>query len=345
MSVNIVTFHREYNYGAMLQAYGLQEFIKQFDSEVGVYDYIAPEIKSKITIKQRLLNFLCRLNKKDCQIREGNYLHFCQTYLHLNCDLKRNVFVTGSDQVWNPSGAMDENYFLSFVPETAKKISYAASLGVEHIPEEKKEKFKQYIRDFSHISVREECAKECVGELWNKDILVNIDPTLLHDKHFWTQIAKPVANIPENYILVYLMHLPKNINQILKWLKKQTGNDVVVVDGQGAVQGVLTHLVHHDKAVHRAGPQEFVWLMEHAQCVVTSSFHGTAFSLIFEKEFYSVSNSPKSRIANILNICGLTAITEKQLEFTRNSNIDWQKVSDVLNQERSKSRRYFEEAL
>lgn len=344
MDVNIITFHRDYNYGAMLQAYALQEFITQLGHDVGVYDYVHPESKA-VGGKQRLISFLSRLNKKDCQIRETNYLDFCQSYLKLNSDSACKAFVTGSDQVWNPCGVMDEHYFLTFAPSTSKKLSYAASLGVHEIPEEKKALFKEYIDDFDAISVREEQGRECVSELSDKNIHVNVDPTLLHDKNFWKTIEVPVPKMPNKYILVYLMHLPKNVNKVLKWLKKQTGYDIVIVDGQGAVQGLFTNLVKHNKAVHRAGPREFVWLVNHAECIVTSSFHGTAFSLIFEKEFYAITNSSKSRLANILNKCGLSYITETDDEFVRNDNISWEHVSTVLKKEREQSAKYFKEVL
>ena len=344
MDVNIITFHRDYNYGAMLQAYALQEFLGQIGHPAGVFDYIRPKNASG-SLKQQLLDFVCRLNKKDCEIRETKYREFYKSFLKLNNDCTKSVYVTGSDQVWNPHGVMDEHYFLTFVPQTSKKISYAASLGVSEIPEERKATFKRYIQDFDAVSVREESAKECISELYDREISVNVDPTLLHDKNFWRTIAEPVENMPEKYILVYLMHLPKNINKILTWLKKETGYDIVVVDGQGAVQGVLTNAVKHNKAVHRAGPQQFVWLMDHAQCVVTSSFHGTAFSLIFEKEFYAITNSPKSRLANILNKCSLPFFEETEADFVRNDNIDWLKVSAVLKNEREKAKQYFQGVL
>lgn len=344
MDVNIITFHKEYNYGAMLQAYALQEFITQLGYNVGVYDYVRQ--KNTVTsVKQRLITFLARLNKKDCQIRESNYMNFSQSYLKLNNDSTREAFVTGSDQVWNPCGDMDQHYFLTFISPTSKKISYAASLGVKEIPQEKKAEFKKLISDFDAISVREEQAKECVSELFEKKIHVNVDPTLLHNRDFWTAIEVPVPDMSKKYILVYLMHLPKNINKVLCWLKKQTGYDIVIVDGQGAVQGVFTNLVRHDRAVHRAGPREFVWLVDHAECVVTSSFHGTAFSLIFEKEFYAITNSSKSRISNILSKCGLGSITEADDEFLRNNNIDWKNVSTVLKEEREKAAKYLREVL
>ena len=344
MDVNIITFHREYNYGAMLQAYALQEFISRLGHDAGVYDYIRPEAPAG-GLRQRTIDALCRLNRKDCRAREAKYTEFCETYLRLNRDDKRSAFVTGSDQVWNPEGELDAHYFLRFVPSSSRKLSYAASLGVPEIPEEKKALFRQYIADFDAVSVREEQAKACVSELWEKEISVNVDPTLLHGMDFWKTIENPVPDLPERYNLVYLMHLPRNINTLLAWLKQQTGYDTVVLDGQGAVQGVLANLVKHDKAVHRAGPREFVWLVDHAQCVATSSFHGTAFSLIFEKEFYAITDSPTSRISNILQKCGLSSVSESDDRFVRSSDVDWGRVAAALKNERARSAAYFNEVL
>lgn len=341
MRVDVVTFHKEYNYGAALQAFGLQVFITQLGHECGIYDYQKKE--EKPYFKQRLLNCLLKLNKKNTLIKQKRYKKFYEQYLKTNMNLSCDMYVVGSDQVWNPSCTIDPTFFLNFAPEAAIKISYAASLGVSEIPEDKKPFFRRYLKNFYAISVREDGAKKCIQELTEKNVLVHIDPTLLHKKEFWKTIGSPVSGVPEKYILVYLMHLPKNINKLLSWLQRETKQSIVLLDGQGVVQGFFTNLVKHNVAIHNAGPSEFVWLFDHAQCVVTSSFHGTAFSLIFEKEFYAISDSQGSRISNILGKCGLTAIKETDSCFVRNANIDWSFVSNALKSERESSINYFKE--
>lgn len=345
MKFNIVTFHRAYNYGAVLQAYALQEFIKQMGYSVGVYDYCSPGENQYKGIKGRILHYILRLNKKSILVREKKYNKFVEEMLNLNTEKDSDIYIAGSDQVWNPCGIMDPVYFLQFVAEASVKASYAASLGDTIVPEEKKDLLKAYINNFDFISVRENASKDALLTLCEKDISINVDPTLLHDADFWTNIADKIDNIPEKYILVYLMHKPQNINVLLKWLKKETGYKVVVVDGQGMVQGMLTHLIINDVAVHNAGPKEFLWLIANAQTVVTSSFHGTVFSLLFHKEVYSIGSNPNSRIGHLLHICGLNMISENAVNFNRHNTIDWQNIDKILRQEREKSFKYLKRVV
>ena len=341
MDFNILTFHRAYNYGAVLQAFALQEFISNMGYSCGVYDYIAPSENRPAGVKGKILQAAQNLNKKDCAVREAKYREFAETVLHLNS----KIYVSGSDQVWNPCGDFDSHYFLQFAPTESLRISYAASMGEGRIPEDRVETLVKYVSGFDMISVREAYDKERLMELCDKDIHIHVDPSMLHNKTFWRQHMTPVANVPENYILVYLLHRPKNVNKLLKWLKKETGAKIVVVDGQGVVQGVMTHLVKHDKALHRVGPREFLWLLDHAKCVVTSSFHGTAYSLLFEKEFYSIVNTSRpSRIKNILGKVDLHPVSEEAETFERQKPVNWEEVDRVLQRERSLSRQYIEDA-
>lgn len=345
MKFNIVTFHRAYNYGAVLQTYALQEFLSEIDDSVGVYDYLAPSENKYKGIKGGILKLIFGFSRKKIAEREAKFRDFVEEMLNLNLENNSDIYVSGSDQVWNPCGEMDPTYFLRFVDKHSIKASYAASMGDTIVPKERERQFKKYIKDFDYISVREERTKDYLIKISEKEIFVNVDPTLLHTSEFWLKIAKEIKGLPKNYILVYLMHKPKNINEILNWLKKETGFNIVIVDGQGAVQGVLTNLVKHDIALHNVGPREFLWLMANAKCVVTSSFHGTVFSLIFKKELYSINNSATSRIANVLEICDVRRMTETMYNFKRNDKINWNYVENVLFQEREKSRKYFVDIL
>lgn len=343
MKFNIVTFHRAYNYGAVLQAYALQEFIKKMGYSSGVYDYCSPGENKYKGIKGKILQSFLLLDKKNILSRKEKYNEFVEEMMNLNTEINSDIYIAGSDQVWNPCGIMDPIYFLRFVSEDSIKASYAASLGDAVIPKEKKDLLKVYVNDFNFISVREEFSRNLLLELCiEKDISVNIDPTLLHDANFWENIAEKVNLMEEKYILVYLMHKPKNINLLLKWLKKETNYKIIIVDGQGIVQGIMTHLIINDTALHAVGPKEFIWLIANAQMVVTSSFHGTAFSLLFHKEVYSIGNNPESRVGHLLNMCGLDMVFENTENFNRNNRINWNNVDLVLKRERERSFKYLE---
>lgn len=331
MDFNIVTFHTAYNQGAVLQTLALQEFIKGHGYSVGVYDYRPPYINPYIGVKGRINKLLRKINEKEYLEKELRFQEFVNSNLNLNMDMNSKVYLSGSDQVWNPTGSMNPIYFLQFVGDDSLRASYAASMGTCKVPEIKKELFKKYICRFDRISVREREVKECISEFYNGEISVNVDPTLLMDSTFWRKFTREVSDMPNNFILAYILHLPKNVNNLLKWLQKETGAKVVLIDGQGA----MTHLVHNDIALHNVGPREFLWLVDHCQAVVTSSFHGTAFSIIFHKEFYSIINpAAPSRINNILKLVGLESVSESDSTFERNKKIDWNAVDNILCSER-----------
>lgn len=337
MDFNIVTFHTAYNQGAVLQTFALQEFIKEQGYSVGVYDYRPPYVKPFSGTKGKVFKVLRKMYEKDFSEKEERFQEFCNSNLNLNLNMNSKIFLSGSDQVWNPTGAMNPIYFLQFVGDSSVRASYAASMGSSSIPEAKKELFKHYIERFDCISVREEDVKDCVSNFYSGNINVNVDPTLLMTESFWRQYMREVPNIPQKYILAYILHLPKNVNKLLKWLQKETGEKVFLIDGQG----IMTHMVHNDVALHNVGPREFLWLIAHAQRVVTSSFHGTAFSLIFHKDFYSIVNpSAPSRINNILNLVGLQPIKETDTVFERNNMIDWEKIDRILKYEKERSISY-----
>lgn len=339
MDFNIVTFHSAFNHGAVLQTVALQEFIKELGYSVGVYDYRPSIIKPFSGVKGKFFKALRKANEKEYTEKENRFREFMENNLDLNLEMDSKIYLSGSDQVWNPTGSMNPMYFLRFVCDKSLRASYAASMGASKVPKEKEELFKRYINRFDKVSVREADVKDCVSKFYPGEISVNVDPTLLIKADFWRKYMREVPGLPEEFILAYILHLPKNANKIIKWLQKETGAKVVLIDGQGA----MTHLVHNDIALHNAGPREFIWLINKAKVVVTSSFHGTAFSIIFHKEFYSIVNpAAPSRINNILNLVGLKPVneTDSAMDFARNLNVDWDSVDNVLCLEREKSADY-----
>ena len=340
LDYNIITFHRSINYGATLQTFALQEFISQLGYSVGVYDYIKPKPNGiRKTARARVNNMLGKIvQDNDSKAKQmKRYSEFVEEHLALNHETASRIFLTGSDQVWNLNNSMDSMFFLQFLDDSVFKASYAASMSKSTIPDERKSLVTKYLSTFDSISVRESGIRDSLGLLTSKDISVNIDPTLLHDKEFYSGISAPIAGIPERFVLAYILHIPKNGNKLLRWLQKETGLPIVLLDSTGNV-GVV---VKHNLVIRDAGPKEFVYLFEKADCVVTTSFHGTCFSLVFEKEFYAIVNpySP-GRISNLLSKFSIQEIKESDNVFTRRDNIDWTHVRKILFQERQESRNY-----
>lgn len=341
MDFNIITFHNALNHGAVLQTYALQTFIEELGFSASIYDYRRPTANKYAGLKGKFFKLLRDLDKADYFKKESNFDDFLNTYLHLSKEEECKVFLSGSDQVWNTGSSMDSMYFLQFVPEGVIRASYAASMGSTEISEDKKDRIRKYLDSIDFISVREGGVKEAISKITSNDIYVNIDPTFLLDVERWRKLELPVQDTPEKYILVYIMHFSRNVNKLLKWLKSETGAEIVVIDSQGTVQGKLTNLVVNDKSFHHIGPREFLWLVDHAQSVVTSSFHGTAFSIIFKKEFYSIVNpAAPSRLMNLLRLLELRGVSEDATSFVRNNEIDWDGVRKEIKHEREKAEEY-----
>lgn len=340
LDFNILTFQDSKNYGALLQAYALQCFIEKMSYSAGIYEYNRPnDVNVNNTFRAKISDLLNRLFN-DHEIddrRKKKFDSFRRDCLKLNYTTECKAFISGSDQVWNLGKNFDPFFFLQFLDNSILKASYAASMSNDYIPDNRKELIKDYLNSFDSISVRERSVKECLEQVCDKKISVNIDPTLLHDKELYINIAKKIDGLPEKFILAYILHIPRNGNALLRWLKKETGLPVVLLESSGNV-GLV---VHNDLLIRDAGPEEFLYLFSKAECVVTTSFHGTCFSLIFEKEFYSIVNpdSP-GRISNVLNLVGLSPINEDDRKFVRNS-VDWSSVKETINIERIHSEQYF----
>lgn len=354
MKVKIVTMNSAYNYGAMLQAYALQETIKSMGHDCSFIDQRDTDKKKVVYSKglsnlpknilswvyknqveqgyRRFENFITDEQK----LTEENYSNYNNLFKY---PPKADVFITGSDQVWNPISFKPIN-FLDFVGDDAKKVSYAASMGVSFIPDEKKDKFKEYINKFDYISVREENTKGLIEDLTDKEVNVNVDPVFLLNNREWMKLAEPVEEIKKPYILAYVMYRTKFLNQWLKKVHKETGLDIILI------YNTSYRNVFKNKMIRNAGPKEFIWLMANAEKIVTSSFHGTAFAAIFNKPFYTIINpdSP-ARITNIINKLDMHDTILESNSSLVFPEINYEKVNSNIEKEKEKSLDYLNKAL
>lgn len=362
MRIGILTFHRALNYGAVLQAYALSETLsRNEDIQAEIIDYRCKYIEDcykplvivgGINIKNAIIAILTMRSRI---VRRKKFDHF------LNNALKKSenhysraelagindvydCFITGSDQVFNDvCTGMDKSYFLDFVANSEKKFSYAASFGFEQIPSQYRDLYKQLLSDFEDISVREEAGRGIVRDLLGREVRVNIDPVFLLGREDWKKIAKkPKEN---NYILLYLLQPSESIIQFAKNLSRKTGCKIL-----------LMHLHFFKpngiKQITNAGPEEFLGYFENASYVVTNSFHGTAFSVIFHKQFFveyqTTAAARNSRQQNLLKMLGLTdrvitIETEKELLLNADDPIDFDAAFQRIKMEQKCSEEYLRE--
>lgn len=309
MKISIITMTSTYNYGATLQAYALQRFIQELGHECNLIDHLSGVDKQrKIRLSNLSRGNLVKIPYK--LILEKGYRKFENFYdTHMNMtnryanmeELKSNppdsdVFVVGSDQVWNPRDPKIDRFFLDFVPKDKCKISYAASMGDPKLPDELREKYIEGLKSFSGISVREQEVYKILQDLTDKPIHINCDPAFLLTAEAWRELETPVKGIEKNkYILCYLIYVPVWFNDWAKRFRKQTGLKIVFVGLDGY------RSVYCDKYVRDAGIGEWLWLIDNAKIVVSSSFHGNVFSLIFGKKLISMPDKNRpDRIHNLL---------------------------------------------
>lgn len=365
MKIGILTFHMAHNYGAMLQAYALCEKLNQMDLQCEVIDYRIPAIYnwhrkdnftslvskngSIIGSLKYIKRILTRYYTKDK--RWYNFHKFMVEDIKLSKDtyedigelknLNYDTYICGSDQIWNTehSGGIKSGYFLDFAPSSSKKIAYAASKGNPKIADEEKEAFKSLLSEFYAIGAREQGLVTSLKEIGLKDAQLVLDPTLLLKKDDWSKIA--ICRDYKDYILVYKIKDHSELYECARKVSRETGYKIIEIS-YNRTEGADDIIQLQD-----CGPREFLGLFSNASYVVTNSFHGTCFSIIFNKKFLSVPYlGLQDRMESLLQLLDLEDRKVKDLEnINLNKDIDYDKVNELLNIEREKSIKFLRENL
>ena len=321
--IGIITITGGLNLGNSLQNYALQKFLCNMGLEAYTilnkkYCLLQPfswrEFFKYNTIK-RVLAISFNINGYRSTLLEGlkiqeNYLIFNKNIRFAKSFFKGDTFIelenfdffiVGSDQVWNPNFKISENMFLSFT-EDNKKISYAASFGCESLTEKQKLLFKNKLKSFKAISVREQKGKELLDDILpNKSIKVLVDPTLLISKKIWREVEiKPKWYIPKKYILTYFLgEVSNDLKRLIEEFAKNRKLEIINI------------LDKNNNDWYKVGPGEFLYLIRMADYMITDSFHGTVFSIIMNKKFMvlkrkiSREGNMISRIESLLNLFNL----------------------------------------
>jgi len=357
--VGIITFHRAINYGAVLQAYALNESIKKLGYDPVTIDYKNPHIekvynpmhftcRSLKGYVEGILTYYRKKKKRDrFEAFRSRYLvldHISNLYAVENIQYLKSYdkFLTGSDQVWNyVLTQFDKAYFLNFVSDSKKKNSYAASFGFDNVPAKYLHEYKDLLTDFNHISVREEQGAALIKHLLNRNAEVVLDPTMLLLKDDWAKISQDYKG-KKNYILIYQLASSQSLVNFAVNLSKQTNCEIIYINDGLRKKIKATY-------VGGIGPQMFVGLFQRAKYIVTNSFHGTVFSIIFNKPFFiEILPSAKgnSRLKNILDTFDLES---RQIINGKNDNIfnqiDYVELNKILELKRQQSLEYMKRIL
>lgn len=293
MRIGILTFCNAYNLGAALQATSLQKTLENMGHDVELIDYRSPSIegmpklrsvfKAGISMKARICKLLYyfvffprRMRYKRFQKLAKRSNPYSPRTIGTAND-KYDVFITGSDQVFNLElTGNDSTYFLDFV-KNGKKASYAASLGV--YLNDKKEQYQNMLQSFDYLSVRESSTAKIFEQELGITAEVMPDPVFLHAGDEWRKLLGIMEKKKEKYVLVYSLFEDKELYNIANRVANEKGLKTYVITKTLRTKGKA------DKFLRNVGPREFVELMASAEYVVTNSFHGTAFSLVFKRPF------------------------------------------------------------
>lgn len=367
MTVGIITVHCSVNPGASLQAYALCKKVKDMGHEPSIIDYrpgyftdLMDERKAGERNRPRNRLKLLLLGKR-LRAKHDKFMEFEEAFYPsktkrynapeelCNEPPHFNVFLCGSDQIWNPGHIhYDGSFFLEFaVSEPGIRASYAASIGQDLLNETDYRFLARHIKNLDFLSVREDSAVSILkSELKCRRVSQNIDPVLLYDAEHWRALAiSGGRKLPERYILYYPLQDNPVAEQLLCQIKKDTGlKCVAVISGLRCPSTV-------DMQIAAYGPQEFIDLFDRAEYVLTNSFHGMVFSLLFRKKLFSYRNPVRnSRIESLLRLLGMEGLQADTLEdyFDYDWESIWSRYAEIppiLQAERAKAEQYLNEVL
>lgn len=337
MKVGILTFHDAHNYGAVLQAFALKEYLKKIGFEaqiVNYHHYTIPDGYPKEDNEERW-------NKFNDFIKDliDNQEKICTSEEELE-KLDFDFWICGSDQIWNTdiTRGFNKGFFLNFNTK-GKKISYATSMGIPKLEEKYEEILEESTNKLDYISVREESLKQYIERFTNKPVVRVLDPTFLLEEEDYDKLIKD-ENKYGKYILINALGPDERLTQIAMEIAKKKNLKIIELNDKEKDN-------YFCEQISAASPIEYLALMKNAQVIVTNSFHGTVFSIIFKKEFYTITRlNRNSRMENILDIVDMRdRLIENVKEIENVKKQDYEEAYKRLEKEREKSKKFLKEAL
>lgn len=358
-NISLVTWFGTPNYGTTLQAFALYRLLQDRGFNIRIIrrftePFTLKNIKDNCFYALGIRRFW-KYPRNPFPVKTARIRRFCRERMRIATvctagDLRRllrwtDVFVAGSDQLWNCHDHFRSFELLGFAPGR-KKISYATSIGTQDIPVKYQEKFKEYLSDFQHISIRERSGALTVARLTGREDIAHVlDPVLLAPLHFWEDIAaqaKPAPDAP--YVLWYVLRQPKDLSR--EAVRQISLGRRIIIVPSGEAPGFT---LEGATVAAEAGIPEFLSLLQHASLVVTDSFHGTALSIAFSKPFIHFKRfadgdaaSQNIRIRDLLDELGIADCTWSGV---RPEPIDYEKVHARLAVLRAQSSAYLDQAL
>lgn len=352
MKVGILTFHNANNYGAVLQCYALQEALRSMGHEVSVIDYRNPHTENfykPVPLSHFIRCWLHHFKiepwmREQAKKYKKRYLYnkFRKSYLRItkpqcyreNIPVDYDAYVIGSDQLWNENCTMtfEPVYFGEFVRNPKSRLyGYAISANSDTFNDLSADELKAIAKRFDKLSFREQRSSDMLLQKAGIGSRVDIDPTLLHTHGFWDKLAsKRFAK--RKYVLVYEL------------IKNQDNPDVVINKAKGFAEKYGMEVIDVSSDVYSL--PDFVSLLKYASCVFTTSFHGTVYSLIFNRPVYAFRTGSvrDERYVNLLAMVGaenvIQGLDDNQSEYPK---MDYEKIDRILSEKRCRSLEYLKQ--
>ena len=357
MKIGILTFHFAKNSGAVLQTYALQQTLNKLGHDAYVIDYIPDTMEKKEYKKYKVVP-----NKKNLPIKVkikvvwrliynfftiANRITAYENFIKNNLKLTKKVnkeelktlnfdaYIVGSDQIWNEeiTVGFDDAYFGAFIDKNkAKVISYAASLGGNQVDDE--EEFKILLQKLDAISLREKDSVEFVNQYIDKEVVDVLDPTLLISQEEWTEKFDLRYN-GKKFVLFCIINQNQKDLDFAQQLSQKDSLELILLRDYNNIKNFNLKTIINT-------PIEFLRLIKNAEYVVTDSFHGIVFSIIFKKQFFVIERESRFlRVQCLLDKLQLKGrIIGEEIQ-----NIDYDMVDMILEKEKEKSFEYLKKSL
>lgn len=362
MMIKTITCHEVYNYGASLQEYALLKYLNENGHKAKAIhykpDYLSghfnlwavsnpkfdrPLIK-QLYLLAKLPNRLISLKRKKAfDLFHSKYIPTGDIKYTTNEELKARLpeadaFICGSDQIWNSffQNGKDPAFYLNFVPDSKLKIAYAASFAIDELKEEVKPMVKVNVSRFHAVGVRETSGVKILNELGIHNVTQVLDPVFLLPKEHWLEFVKA---IDEDFVFVYDFDSNIVIKEIALSLKKQKGWKIYTVN---------QNIDYADKNFWLEGPDFFLNLVSQSKYNLTNSFHSTAFSILFQKQFVVVNRTEKinTRMRDLLDLFQLNDYMVGNIsEFEYLKDINYIVIDELLKQNIQRSKNFLKSTI
>jgi hypothetical protein len=365
LKISVITLHNIKNYGSALQAYATQKKLEQIGVQVELVDYWRKDVLDKNLLKECIIssdwnkNFFSRLIYKlikypSVHKRIQIFNDFLKLYINLtpvkyisSDELVKNppiadIYCTGSDQVWNSywNRGIEEPYFLNYIPKGKKCFAYAASFGKERLTQKEQNIIKPLLQKYSAISMREASGVRILKEMGLSSVQI-LDPTLVLESSEWKKLMAG-RTIRRRYLLIYQLNKNYEFDHYAQQLARNTGLKLIRLSYD------YHHILKTGHLVCCPTVEKWLSLFYYADYILTDSFHGTAFSINFNKQF-SVFYPPKfcGRLKSILELTGLEnrVVTDINNFSQYNKKIDYKPVNKILAYERQKADSFLRSVL